>query len=86
MAGKTVAGYRWKFQQKRAPLSRDPFSVGAFNRNRTDDLILTMDALYRLSYKGMCSMERMTGIEPAWSAWEAGVLPLNYIRVFGDAR
>ena len=26
-------------------------------------------------------MERMTGIEPAYSAWEADVLPLNYIRV-----
>gem|GEM_PF-1692097 len=25
-------------------------------------------------------MERMTGIEPAYSAWEADVLPLNYIR------
>jgi hypothetical protein len=25
-------------------------------------------------------MERMTGIEPALSAWEAEVLPLNYIR------
>jgi hypothetical protein len=25
-------------------------------------------------------MERMTGIEPAFSAWEADVLPLNYIR------
>jgi hypothetical protein len=25
--------------------------------------------------------ERMTGIEPALSAWEAEVLPLNYIRV-----
>jgi hypothetical protein len=24
--------------------------------------------------------ERMTGIEPAFSAWEADVLPLNYIR------
>gem|GEM_PF-2643811 len=30
-----------------------PFVIGAFNRNRTDDLILTMDALYRLSYKGV---------------------------------
>ncbi|MDN5315011.1 MAG: hypothetical protein PWP10_3761, partial [Clostridiales bacterium] len=30
----------------------EPLYVGAFNRNRTDDLILTMDALYRLSYKG----------------------------------
>ena len=26
------------------------------------------------------SRERMTGIEPAFSAWEADVLPLNYIR------
>jgi hypothetical protein len=25
-------------------------------------------------------LERMTGIEPAYSAWEADVLPLNYIR------
>ena len=25
----------------------------------------------------------MTGIEPALSAWEAEVLPLNYIRVIG---
>jgi xanthine dehydrogenase iron-sulfur cluster and FAD-binding subunit A len=26
-------------------------------------------------------LERTTGIEPAFSAWEADVLPLNYIRV-----
>src|SRR6201999_291461 len=26
------------------------------------------------------TLERMTGIEPALSAWEADVLPLNYIR------
>ena len=26
-------------------------------------------------------MERVTGIEPALSAWEAEVLPLNYTRV-----
>ena len=25
--------------------------------------------------------KRMTGIEPAYPAWEAGVLPLNYIRI-----
>ena len=31
-------------------------------------------------------MERMTGIEPALSAWEAGVLPLNYIRALGRRR
>ena len=27
------------------------------------------------------SVERVTGIEPALSAWEADVLPLNYTRV-----
>ena len=26
------------------------------------------------------TMERVTGIEPAFSAWEADVLPLNYTR------
>ena len=30
------------------------------------------------------TMERMTGIEPAYSAWEADVLPLNYIRKSTD--
>jgi hypothetical protein len=29
--------------------------------------------------------ERATGIEPAFSAWEADVLPLNYTRGAGDA-
>ena len=28
------------------------------------------------------NMEPMTGIEPAYSAWEADVLPLNYIGLF----
>jgi hypothetical protein len=28
---------------------------------------------------GELIMEPMTGIEPAYSAWEADVLPLNYI-------
>ena len=27
-------------------------------------------------------MERMTGIEPAFSAWETDVLPLNYICIW----
>ncbi len=27
-------------------------------------------------------LERMTGIEPARPAWKAGILPLNYIRIF----
>lgn len=28
-----------------------------------------------------CCMERMKGIEPSTAAWEAAVLPLNYIRI-----
>jgi hypothetical protein len=29
----------------------------------------------------LVNVEPMTGIEPAYSAWEADVLPLNYIGV-----
>ena len=28
------------------------------------------------------ALERVTGIEPAWSAWKAEVLPLNYTRIW----
>jgi hypothetical protein len=38
----------------------------------------------KLSPTWAFALERMTGIEPALSAWEADVLPLNYIR--SDAR
>jgi hypothetical protein len=35
----------------------------------------------------LTGLERVTGIEPAFSAWEADVLPLNYTRVDdGDRR
>ena len=62
---------------------------GAHERNRTFDLLLTKEVLYRLSYvsndvepgyRVERSMERETGIEPAPSAWKAEVLPLNYSR------
>ena len=33
----------------------------------------------QLSYWRIC-MERVTGIGPAYPAWKAGVLPLNYTR------
>ena len=50
------------------PLSITYGLDGAHNQNRTDDLILTMDALYRLSYAGALkqsqTMERVMGIEP----------------------
>ena len=61
---------------------------GAHNRNRTDDLFLTKEVLYRLSYMGKgtslndspARLERVMGIEPTSSAWKAEVLPLNYTR------
>ncbi len=64
---------------------------GAHERNRTFDLLLTKEVLYRLSYvsvflflpftwSALRSLERETGIEPAPSAWKAEVLPLNYSR------
>ena len=34
----------------------------------------------QLSYWRMFFMERVTGIGPAYPAWKAGVLPLNYTR------
>ena len=34
----------------------------------------------RLDELGIHHLERVTGIEPALSAWEADVLPLNYTR------
>ena len=66
--------------------------TGAHERNRTFDLLLTKEVLYRLSYVsglgvacrgkiiGRAAVERETGIEPAPSAWKAEVLPLNYSR------
>jgi hypothetical protein len=61
---------------------------GAHDWNRTSDLFLTKEVLYRLSYMSTFrqtgkSMERETGIEPAPSAWKAEVLPLNYSRPAG---
>jgi hypothetical protein len=41
-----------------------------------------MDALCLLSYEGiLIFLERVKGIEPSQSAWEADVLPLNYTRM-----
>ena len=34
----------------------------------------------QMGYLGFSFLERVTGIEPALSAWEADVLPLNYTR------
>jgi hypothetical protein len=32
----------------------------------------------------LVAVEPMTGIEPAYSAWEADVLPLNYIGIVAN--
>ena len=72
-------------------------TCGAHERNRTFDLLLTKEVLYRLSYVSVelatawnrndagGAMERETGIEPAPSAWKAEVLPLNYSRTGNEA-
>ncbi len=45
--------------------------TGADDGTRTRDLVLTKDALYRLSYVGpRRGMERETGIEPATNSLE----------------
>ena len=74
---------------------------GAHDRNRTGDLVLTKDVLYRLSYMSIKPsvsisthsisalsrhLERVMGIEPTPSAWKAEVLPLNYTREALESR
>ena len=56
---------------------RNP-EVSAPYWTRTNGLLLRRQLLYPAELKA--PMERMTGIEPAYSAWEADALPLNYIR------
>ena len=65
-----------------------PRKDGAHDWNRTSDLLLTKEVLYRLSYVSEfwdkprnAMVERETGIEPALVAWKATVLPLNYSRI-----
>src|SRR2546427_9212280 len=48
------------------------FSFKARDRNRTGDLVLTKDALYRLSY---ASISGRRGSNPRPSAWKADALP-----------
>ena len=42
---------------------------GAHDQDRTGDLVLTKDALCRLSYVGL-NLERETGLEPATNSLE----------------
>ena len=63
--------------RRSAPLHRRGAEAnGADDRDRTGDLVLTKDALYRLSYIGRIhapnpeNLERETGIEPATNSLE----------------
>ena len=43
-------------------------------------VLIKQDVINTVSLHSYCSFKRVTGIEPATSAWEAGILPLNYTR------
>jgi hypothetical protein len=49
---------------------------GSLTRKRLDKDVVALTSLFE--------RERVTGIEPAFSAWEADVLPLNYTREEGQ--
>ena len=61
---------------------------------RTPDLLLRRQLLYPTELKAQAyklykwrtkmrhSLERVMGIEPTRPAWKAGILPLNYTRIF----
>ena len=52
---------------------------------QTDGMpVIHKKALQSLKLQGFY-LERMMGIEPTTSAWEAEVLPLNYIRKYYSA-
>ena len=36
----------------------------------------------QLSYRRVCDVERVMGIEPTQPAWKAGALPLSYTRIY----
>ena len=51
-----------------------PGQNGAGERNRTPDILITNQALYRLSYSSMC-MATVQGVEPRLTVLETAVLP-----------
>jgi hypothetical protein len=66
-------GALWTASPSRKPFNPRPKSDA--EARHTAGIAFTADEL------GSGTLERMTGIEPALSAWEADVLPLNYIRL-----
>ena len=54
--------------------------AGVPGGTRTPDLLLRRQLLYPAELLAHNDVERVTGIGPAYPAWKAGVLPLNYTR------
>ncbi len=44
-------------------------------------VLIKQNVINTVSLHSYRSFKRVTGIEPATSAWEAGILPLNYTRI-----
>lgn len=44
-------------------------------------VLIKQHVINTVSLHSYRSFKRVTGIEPATSAWEAGILPLNYTRM-----
>ena len=55
--------------------------IGAPKGTRTPGLLLRRQLLYPAEL--LARMERVMGIEPTRPAWKAGILPLNYTRLYG---
>ena len=64
------------------PLHRSAFKLARQEGFEPPTYCLEGSCSILLSYWRI-SMERVTGIGPAYPAWKAGVLPLNYTRAFG---
>ena len=60
-----------------------PYSLytltGTLKGIRTPDPLLRRQMLYPTE---LSALERVMGIEPTRPAWKAGILPLNYTRIF----
>src|SRR5262245_19771563 len=59
------------------------FKNGAADGNRTRDLFLTKEVLYRLSHSSSPWNQKWSGrwdSNPRQPAWKAGALPLSYAR------
>lgn len=75
-----------KRSERRVPLTAATADILRDCRRNSDEMATSLKRWSRSSAKRNalnCGyVEPMTGIEPAFSAWEADVLPLNYIGAF----